>query len=139
MPRQFSDPAQEVTWFRAKAQYLVHRFPTRVQVLYECPCEKDRKEKHHFDYARPYEVLLLCEKCHKAEHSRLHAADPETWPMGRLKTILDREPKELTEEEMEQRYSASLPSVIRIAALIKQIPDENLDEFEAFARHLAGF
>jgi len=40
-------------------------------IIYECPCIHKRKIKHHFDYKRPYEVILLCPSCHRKEHVRL--------------------------------------------------------------------
>ena len=53
------------------AQQLIHDNPEMVSVIYECPCKKDKKELHHFDYFNPYQVLKLCRSCHAKEHGRL--------------------------------------------------------------------
>lgn len=44
----------------------------QVQIIYECPCEVERKHKHHWNYEKPLEVMLLCPQCHGAEHRRLN-------------------------------------------------------------------
>lgn len=45
----------------------------KVHILYECPCSNPKKQRHHYNYSRPTEVLLLCPSCHRKEHSRLKA------------------------------------------------------------------
>lgn len=49
-------------------------YPARkhVVVVYECACETPTKVNHHYDYARPYEVVRLCNSCHRKEHARLN-------------------------------------------------------------------
>ena len=42
-----------------------------VVVVYECACDTPNKINHHYDYARPLEVVRLCKSCHRKEHSRL--------------------------------------------------------------------
>lgn len=49
----------------------------KVQILYECPCECEKKHNHHFDYDRPFEVIRLCPACHSAEHIRLKWIEKE--------------------------------------------------------------
>jgi len=56
-----------------KASTLVRTHPALISVLYECPCGATGKHHHHADYSKPYEVLLLCDKCHAAEHKRLRS------------------------------------------------------------------
>lgn len=57
---------------KAKCSRLARYYPHKVKIIYECPCKDNgTKHQHHFDYARPFEVLLLCHKCHRAEHTRL--------------------------------------------------------------------
>ena len=50
---------------------LCKKYPHLVQVLYECACDNLRKHNHHFDYSRPFEVIRLCNSCHRKEHARL--------------------------------------------------------------------
>ncbi len=45
----------------------------KINIIYECPCKKEKKHNHHFNYDRPLEVMRLCVSCHKKEHSRLNA------------------------------------------------------------------
>ena len=52
---------------------LCKQYPTLVKVLYECPCDKESKHNHHFDYSRPFEVIRLCNICHRKEHGRLNS------------------------------------------------------------------
>lgn len=43
-------------------------------ILYECSCpytDGMQKIMHHFDYSKPYDVILLCSACHTVEHNRL--------------------------------------------------------------------
>jgi len=44
-------------------------------ILYECSCNvpKSEKLKHHPNYDKLEEVMLLCRKCHAAEHKRLRS------------------------------------------------------------------
>ena len=55
------------------ASRLARHYPELLQILYECPCETNGngKHHHHFDYARPYEVIKLCDSCHMKEEKRL--------------------------------------------------------------------
>lgn len=49
-----------------------------VKVLYECQCS-GKKIRHHPSYepGREREVMLLCRKCHAAEHARLRRLTPD--------------------------------------------------------------
>jgi len=45
------------------AHSLANRHSKKLVILYECE-HKEKKQKHHPDYDKPYEVELLCCKCH---------------------------------------------------------------------------
>ena len=45
------------------AHYLANRYPSRVTVDFDCG-HSGKKVKHHPDYGNPYNVELLCWKCH---------------------------------------------------------------------------
>jgi hypothetical protein len=45
-------------------------------ILSECPHD-GKKHRHHPDYDKPSEVMLLCRKCHSAEHSRIYLEQKE--------------------------------------------------------------
>ena len=47
------------------------KYPEKIKILYECRCKTNKKDHHHFDYKRMFEVYLLCRKCHMAEHQRI--------------------------------------------------------------------
>jgi len=46
--------------------------PYLVEIISECPCNDPYKIKHHPDYSDPNRVVLLCRKCHGAEHARIN-------------------------------------------------------------------
>lgn len=64
----------DTTFIRASVMNEAYRkmHNQKINVIYECPCKKEKKHRHHFDYDRPCDVLLLCVSCHRKEHSRLH-------------------------------------------------------------------
>ena len=58
--------------------YLMRKYPERVRILYECSCRiyhpygnGNKKHRHHPNYSDPFDVCLLCAKCHMREHSRI--------------------------------------------------------------------
>jgi hypothetical protein len=71
------DMAALITPERAKTdmvQKAYNRYKSAKQhviVVYECACETPKKVNHHYDYERPYEVVKLCNSCHRKEHARL--------------------------------------------------------------------
>ena len=56
---------------KTQCAYKSRYFSHKVNVVYECRCESDKKHNHHFDYSRPFEVIRLCPSCHSAEHKRI--------------------------------------------------------------------
>jgi len=61
-----------IVWSAAKYTICQSCKIDRTEILYECRCKHPKKHKHHFDYNRPNEVILLCPACHGAEHARLN-------------------------------------------------------------------
>jgi len=55
------------------AATLAKSHPERLNIIYECPHPAQSKHHHHPDYLKPYDVLKLCEPCHRAEHARLRS------------------------------------------------------------------
>ena len=58
---------------KVKAHILTRCHPDQLVILYECPCEVEKKYNHHHDYTKPMEVIRLCHKCHRKEHARLRS------------------------------------------------------------------
>lgn len=58
---------------KTKAQYFAKKYPGQLNILYECPCSAPGKHRHHFDYTKPFDVIILCDSCHAAEHKRLRS------------------------------------------------------------------
>lgn len=58
---------------KTKAQYFAKTYPGQLNILYECPCSAQGKHRHHFDYTKPFDVIILCDSCHAAEHKRLRS------------------------------------------------------------------
>jgi hypothetical protein len=56
---------------RQRVQNIMSTNPDKITILSECPCQKDKKLRHHPDYSKPFEVELLCRKCHGAAHRKL--------------------------------------------------------------------
>lgn len=56
-----------------KAKLLSGQYPHLLTVLGECNCNIEKKQNHHPDYSKPFEVIRLCTKCHGAEHRRLRS------------------------------------------------------------------
>lgn len=63
---------------KAKVQSLAKYHRHKVNVIYECACDHPKKHMHHFDYDRPYDVLLLCPACHSTEHRRLKRLEEQS-------------------------------------------------------------
>lgn len=64
---------QESNKEKYKAAQLVASHPDRINILYECSCEATEKHHHHYNYSKIYDVVLLCDACHAAEHKRLRS------------------------------------------------------------------
>ena len=47
------------------AHYLANRYPEKLIILFQCSHDGE-KQKHHPSYEKPFEVELLCPKCHGA-------------------------------------------------------------------------
>jgi hypothetical protein len=76
-----------------KARSLAYQYPNKLNILFECPCETDRKERHHPDYSKPFDVHLLCKKCHEkipspTKKKKLNKKERVTITVGR-NTITD--------------------------------------------------
>ena len=56
---------------RTDIGHLMTQNSHMVNIISECDCAADTKIRHHFDYSRPYDVVLLCSLCHFAEHRKL--------------------------------------------------------------------
>lgn len=65
------DPKKSPADFIRKAYREYWPNKNHVVVVYECACEITNKINHHYDYERPYEVVRLCNRCHRKEHYRL--------------------------------------------------------------------
>lgn len=50
-----------------------NRRKNELTIISECPCVHTKKYKHHPDYSKPLEIILLCPACHGAEHARLRS------------------------------------------------------------------
>jgi len=57
------------------AHYLANRYPERINILCECP-HAGKKQKHHPDYDKAYEIQLLCHKCHAKTRRKVYARRP---------------------------------------------------------------
>jgi len=57
---------------QCRAQTMANQYPEKVKIIYECPCDDQNKKKHHFDYSFPYDVFLLCQRCHMEEHKKIN-------------------------------------------------------------------
>lgn len=64
----------DTTFIRASVRNDAYRkmYNQEINVIYECPCKATKKHRHHFDYDRPCDILLLCIPCHRKEHARLN-------------------------------------------------------------------
>lgn len=58
---------------KVKAGQLARYYVESLDILYECPCDVPfkKKHKHHPDYLKPLEVIVLCPKCHAGWHAKL--------------------------------------------------------------------
>jgi hypothetical protein len=77
------------------------RNPESIVILYECPHTGD-KHRHHPDYDKPFEVELLCKRCHNeitnsynpfADFSRFFNRPhfPRTRPVAAMSRVIRRE------------------------------------------------
>ena len=55
---------------RTKAYQLNNSYPEKIVILTECK-HGGKKERHHPDYDKPFEVELLCKSCHFSRHRDL--------------------------------------------------------------------
>jgi hypothetical protein len=58
---------------KSKARALANSYPNLLVIKGECSCDVEKKQKHHPDYSKPFEVVILCASCHAAEHARLRS------------------------------------------------------------------
>lgn len=50
------------------AYSLNRKYPDKVKIVYECPCNVVKKVKHHPDYQEPFIIEKICHSCHMAAH-----------------------------------------------------------------------
>ena len=65
---------------KVKARGLAYRYPEKLVITFECKCKYGsmKKENHHPDYSKPFEVQRLCKVCHNRIHSRERFGDKTT-------------------------------------------------------------
>lgn len=75
--RRYGERNKEKVKAKKQAQY-------KVKIKGECVmCGKERALiRHHPDYSKPLEVILLCKNCHDEEHMRLRDEKIPTAPQG---------------------------------------------------------
>lgn len=56
---------------KKQAYALCRNYPYKIIIISECFCKDTKKVKHHPDYNKPFEVTLLCVKCHGSKHWNL--------------------------------------------------------------------
>jgi hypothetical protein len=65
--------------------------PESITISYKCQHE-GRKDRHHSDYSKPLCVMLLCKKCHIAEHlqyrKRRGTYEAERTDLGKVSEFL---------------------------------------------------
>ena len=54
-----------------RARTLANQFPEKLNIVWECACN-GRKEKHHFDYNKAFDIFLACKKCHWWFHKTIN-------------------------------------------------------------------
>jgi hypothetical protein len=54
-------------WLINSAGYITRNNKSKVEIVWECPCN-DKKIMHHFDYYNPFAIFLMCKSCHKWIH-----------------------------------------------------------------------
>ncbi len=64
---------------------MANQYPEKVKIIYECPCDDQNKKKHHFDYSFPYDVFLLCQRCHMEEHKK---DEPKKEPTRTIEDVI---------------------------------------------------
>ncbi len=47
------------------AHSLIQQHPENIVILFECEHDSQKKERHHPNYDKPYEVEMLCRSCHR--------------------------------------------------------------------------
>ena len=51
------------------SQYLIKKYPGKIEIISECSCENDKKYLHHPAHTDPFIVMKLCRTCHYYEHN----------------------------------------------------------------------
>ena len=106
---------------KVKAQTLAQYHTDKLVVLYECPCDVEKKHNHHPDYSKPFEVHKLCYRCHLAEHMRLRPVGERKMPDMRLVAIY------LTARQMTMLKKAKRELGITRSEALRRIVDEYLE------------
>jgi DNA-binding NtrC family response regulator len=92
---------------QATANYLVNKYPNRAIILFECKHE-GKKQKHHPDYDKPYEVELLCCSCHGKRKRNMYVKYVKRIPKFKINIILKTmKNQDLTKSELAKRIDIS--------------------------------
>jgi hypothetical protein len=126
---------------KIRAKYLAEYY-IEIPKGYLCEiCGKEQaKERHHRDYSKPKEVMLLCEKCHYEEHKKLFDSQQDKTsnadevkkamsptPLNRDKTV-DPQPESIDSDLGRLNSGSDIPS----SKIFEDFEREELSLLELF-------
>jgi len=53
------------------AAIMMQKYPEKIKILRECPHKNKKRDRHHPDYSKPFEVELLCRPCHYVANKKM--------------------------------------------------------------------